>query len=316
MTYVLLILGFILLIKGADWLVEGASSLAHRYGISTLVIGLTIVSLGTSAPELVVNILATLRGSTDLALGNILGSNITNILLILGVSAIIYPIALKRNTVWKEIPFAVLAALVLFLFVNDVSIDHGTVSTLGRVDGLVLLSFLLIFLYYVFAIAKDGVDEDTKVKKRSVRVSILYILGGVLGLLLGGQWIVQGALEITIIFGISETLVGLTIVAIGTSLPELATSVVAAYKKHTDIVVGTIVGSNILNIFLVLGIVAVIRPTPFSIDLNLDIFIVLASTVFLFLAMFIGKRHTLQRWQGIGFILLYIGYFTFVILRG
>ncbi|MDP4000695.1 MAG: calcium/sodium antiporter [bacterium] len=316
MTYVLLILGFVLLIKGADWLVDGASSLAHRYGISTLVIGLTIVSLGTSAPELVVNILATIQGSTDLALGNILGSNITNILLILGVSAVIYPIALKRNTVWKEVPFALLAVIVLFLFVNDVSIDHGSFSILGRVDGLVLLAFLIIFLYYIFAIAKDGTEEDVKIKKRSLHMSILLILSGVLGLLLGGQWIVKGALGIAELFGASETLVGLTIVAIGTSLPELAASVMAAYKKQADIVIGTVVGSNILNIFLVLGTVSVIRPIPFSIDLNVDLFIVLASTVFLFLAMFVGKRHTLQRWQGIGFVLLYIGYFAFVILRG
>lgn len=295
---------------------DGASSLAARYGIPSLVIGLTIVSLGTSAPELAVNILAGIRGSSDLAVGNILGSNIANIFLILGIAAVIYPVSLQRNTIWKEIPFSLLAVLVLFFVANDISINGDPIAVLSVSDGLILISFLLIFLYYVYAIAKDSNEEITPIKKRSIEITVLMITAGILGLFFGGKWIVEGAVQLAGHFGVSETLIGLTIVAVGTSLPELATSMAAAYKRQSDILVGNIVGSNIFNIFFILGILAVITPTSFKPELNFDILIVLTATLFLFLFMFIGKKHKLERWQGISFVLFYIGYLTFIILRG
>jgi cation:H+ antiporter len=309
MSYALLIIGFLILIKGAGWLVDGASSLAKKFGVPSLVIGLTIVALGTSAPELAVNILAALKGSTDLALGNILGSNIANILLILGSTALIYPVVIQRSTIWKEIPFAMFAVLILALLVNKGAL-------LGRIDGAILLVFFLIFLYYVSTITKNGTEESTDIKSRSTSQSAWLIFFGIIALVFGGKWIVDGAIQITALFGVSESLVGLSIIAVGTSLPELATSVVAAHKKQTDIVVGNIVGSNIMNILLVLGVTSMIRPLSFSTALNLDIYIVVGATLLMFLTVFVGKKHTIQRWQGGLFLFLYIGYLSFVLFRG
>ncbi|MBI2633451.1 MAG: calcium/sodium antiporter [Parcubacteria group bacterium] len=315
LIYILFVLGFVILIKGADFLVDGSSSLAKRLKISDIVIGLTIVAFGTSAPELVVNILASAQGSTDLAVGNILGSNIFNILMILGVAAIIFPLSVKRGTIWKEIPFAFLAAFLVAIIGNDLLIDGATESQLGRIDGIILLSFFIIFLIYVFGISKvEG--SKTSVKIYSYSRTILMIAGGLVGLVLGGKWIVDGAVEIARAFGASEALIGLTIVAAGTSLPELATSAIAAYKKNADIAVGNAVGSNIFNIFFVLGISAIIRPLPFSSGLNIDAIVVLVVTALLFLAMFVGKKHILERWQGIVFIILFVIYIAYLILRG
>lgn len=316
MSYVLLIIGFIVLIKSASWLVDGSSSLARQFGIPSLVIGLTIVSLGTSAPELAVNVIAGIKGSSDLAVGNILGSNIANILLILGVAAMIYPLALKRNTIWKEIPFSLLAVLVLFFMANDISLNGDPIAVLSISDGLTLVSFLLIFLYYVYTIAKDNKEESVEIKKRSVRIAVLMIITGAFGLFFGGKWIVDGAIQLASQFGVSETLIGLTIVAVGTSLPELATAMAAAYKRQADILVGNVVGSNIFNIFFILGAVAIITPTSFKPQLNFDILIVLAATLFLFLSMFIGKKHKLERWQGVMFVGLYVAYLTVAVIRG
>lgn len=314
---VLFVLGFVFLIKGADWLVSGASSLANKLGVSALVIGLTIVAFGTSAPELTVNLLASFQGSTDIAIGNIIGSNIANILLILGVSAIIFPLSVQRGTVWREIPFAVLAVLVVTIMANDVLLDGSALSALSRIDGLVLLSFFAIFIYYIFSIAKQPNNTDeTEIKLYSTSKSILMILGGLGGLVLGGKWIVDGAVLFATQIGISEALIGLTVVAIGTSLPELATSAVAAYKKNVDIAVGNVIGSNIFNIFWILGISASITPLPFSSELGLDLTVVTMVTLLLFLAFFIGKKHTLERWQGFLFVALYIAYIIFLVLRG
>ncbi|MDO8474051.1 MAG: calcium/sodium antiporter [bacterium] len=318
LTYLLLIVGFVALIKGAGLLVDGASSLAKRLGVSALVIGLTIVAFGTSTPELIVNIFASIQGNTDIAIGNILGSNIFNILFVLGISAVIYPLAVKRGTVWKEIPLALLAVIVLALMANDAFIDNGSLSALTRIDGLILISFFIIFLYYVFGISKvESADTvETTPRKHSLLRSYLMIGGGLVGLIIGGKWVVDGATAFATSLGMSEALIGLTIVAVGTSLPELATSTVAAYKKDVDIAVGNIVGSNIFNIFWILGLSAVIRPLPFSQILMSDVFMTVIATLLLFAALFIGKRHILERWQGICFIALYVGYVVYLVIRG
>jgi cation:H+ antiporter len=315
LTYILFVLGFVVLIKGADFLVGGASSIAKRFKISNIVIGLTIVAFGTSAPEFIVNIFASLQGNADIAIGNILGSNIANIFLILGISAMIYPLVTKRNTVWKEIPFSLLAVIVLGFLVNDVLIDGATLSVLSRIDGLILLSFFAIFLYYTFGIAKvSGSDqEENDVKELSSWKSILFILLGLTGLVFGGKWIVDGAVKIAEVFNMSQSLIGLTVIAIGTSLPELATSTVAAYKKQTDIAIGNIVGSNIFNIFWILGLSSFIHPIPFSSSSGFDVFVTIFASVILFLIMFIGRKHVIQRWQGFSMVLLYIIYVVVLI---
>ena len=314
--YILLVAGFVLLIKGADVLVDGASSFAKKFGISSLVIGLTIVAFGTSAPELIVNLFASIQGNTDIAIGNILGSNIANILLILGISAVIYPLAIQKGTVFKEIPLSLLAIIVVAIMANDMLIDNKSFSELTRIDGLVLVSFFIIFLYYTFGISKvEGENTSNHIKDRSVIKSVLMAIGGLIALTIGGKWVVDSAMEIALNIGISQAVIGLTVVAIGTSLPELATSAVAAYKKNTDIAVGNIVGSNIFNIFWILGISAIINPLPFSSLLMRDVIATVIATVLLFLFMFVGKRHHLERWQGFAFILVYIIYISVIVYR-
>ena len=284
LTYTLFIVGFYFLIKGADWLIEGASSVAKKFKVSNLMIGLTVVSFGTSAPELIVNIFASFKGSGDLAIGNIIGSNIANILLILGISAIIFPLAVRKGTVNKEIPLNLLAVFVLWLLANDQLIDNVVFSTLSRIDGAIFLAFFVIFMYYTLGLSKvEGESEE--VEKYSLWKSILMIVGGIVALALGGQWIVDGAIKIAFKFGMSESLVGLTIVAVGTSLPELAASAMAAYKHKADIAIGNVVGSNVFNIFWILGASAIIRPIIFSPALNFDIYFMAFITVLLFLFM-------------------------------
>lgn len=315
LTYVLFVIGFFILIKGADLLVDGASSIAQKFRISPLVIGLTIVAFGTSAPELVVNIFASASGNAEIAIGNVLGSNIANILLILGISAAIYPLASKRNTVWKEIPLCLLATLVLGAMANDILIDGAGLSILSRIDGFILIAFFVIFLYYTFGIAKvSGGDSDIEIKKYGLGKSALFIILGLAGLVLGGQWIVDGAVKIAEYFGISQSLIGLTIVAVGTSLPELATSAIAAYKKQSDIAIGNVVGSNIFNIFWILGLSSAIRPLPFNPAANIDILMTIGATLILFLLMFVGKRNIIERWQGVFMVVLYFIYTGFLVL--
>lgn len=314
LTYILFVIGFVLLISGANLLVEGSSSIAKKLNISSIVIGLTIVAFGTSAPEFIVNIFASVQGNTEIAIGNIMGSNIANILLILGVSSIIYPLATQENTVWKEIPLSLLAAILLGVMVNDTLIDGGTFSGLTRIDGIVFLSFFIIFLYYTFGISKvSGENTDLEIKEMSFMKSSFYVAGGLLGLVFGGKWIVDGAIKIAEGFNVSQSLIGLTVVAIGTSLPELATSAVAAYKKQSDIAIGNVVGSNILNIFWILGFSSVINPLPFSKDSAIDIIMTIVSSLILFLIMFVGKKHTVERWQGVIMIIIYIGYVAYLI---
>lgn len=315
LTYFLFVVGFVLLIKGADWLVDGASSIARKLKISNIVIGLTIVAFGTSAPELIVNIMASIRGNSDIAIGNVVGSNIANILLILGISAIIFPLAVKKGTVFKEIPLSLLAVLALWFMANDILLDGATANTLGMIDGFIFILFFIIFLYYTFGISK-ATGQEEKVKELKVGTSVFMVLAGIVALTVGGNWIVEGAILIAKQLGISEALIGLTIVAIGTSLPELATSAMAAYKKNPDIAMGNVVGSNIFNIFWILGVSALIHPINFSAIMNFDIYFLVFTTALLFTVMFIGKRHILERWQGVLFILIYVAYIVYLIARG
>ena len=318
---ILFIFGFICLIKGADFLVEGASSIAKKYNISNLVIGLTIVAFGTSMPELIVSAFASAEGSVGVAMGNIIGSNISNTLLILGVSAIIYPLLVKRSTVNKEIPLSLLAVMAVWLMVNDKIIDGNIVNALSRIDGLILILFFIIFIYYTFGIKKiqSGILEeigDEKIKQYKFLTAAGLVFMGLVGLFVGGKWIVDGAILFAKYFGVSETLIGLTIVAIGTSLPELAASGMAAYKKKTDIAVGAVVGSNIFNLFWVLGISAIIRPMPFDASLNYDFLFLFVITILALLLIFIGKKNVIGRKEGWILVSLYIVYIIFLIFRG
>ena len=317
LPYILLVAGFILLIKGAGFLVNGASSIARRFNVSDLVIGLTIEAFGTSTPELFVNIFASFKGNTDIAIGNVLGSNIANIFLILGVSAVIYPLTVTKGTVWKEIPFSLLAILVLGVLANDRLIDKSTSSALTRADGLVFLFFFIIFLYYSGSIAKriEGMEENVPAKQYGLARSFLWVMFGLIGLTLGGKWIVDGAVQLATRFGMRQSLVGLTIVAVGTSLPELATSAMAAYKRNIEIAVGNVVGSNIFNIFFVLSASSIIKPLPFKETNNIDIGMVILAELLLFAFMFTGRKRLLDRWEGVVFLLLYTAYIIFLIVQ-
>jgi len=319
LTYVLLIVGFVLLIKGADLLVYGASSIARTLRVSDLVIGLTIVAFGTSTPELVVNVFAAIKANADIAIGNIVGSNIFNILIILGLSSLIFPLIVTHSTVWIEIPLTLVAAVLLGLLANDHLLMHGSLHGLSRIDGLILLICFAVFLYYVLYIAgkgKSSNDASTAIKQHNLKRTVLMIILGLTGLFVGAKFVVDGAISLASALGVSQSLIALTIVAAGTSLPELATSVVAAYKKNSDIAVGNIVGSNIFNIFFILGISALIRPIPLQPKSNIDIGVAVFASLALFIVMFSGKKGVLDRWEGLLFIASYIGYLVFLIMQG
>ena len=317
LIYLLFIIGFIILIKGADLLVEGASAIAKKFKISNLVIGLTVVAFGTSMPEMFVNLFASVSGNSAIAIGNILGSNIANILLILGIAALIYPLKVTKGTVWKEIPLSLLAALMIGVMANDIRLDQGPMDVLTRTDGLALIGFFIIFIFYSFSIAKNQTDTGSVSApgNLSFKKSIIFIIIGLAGLGLGGKWIVDGAMSLALAFGVSQSLIGLTIVAVGTSLPELATSAMAAYRKNADIAVGNIVGSNIFNIFWILGLSSIIKPLPFTPQNSLDIGMAILATIMLFVWMFIGKRRILQPWQGMVFIMVYFAYIIILIFQ-
>ncbi len=307
-------LGLALLVFGANWLVDGASALAKRLGVSALVIGLTIVAFGTSAPELIVNLFASAGGNSDIAIGNVLGSNIANVLLILGIAASIFPLAVTKGTVWKEIPLGLLAVLLLAVMMQDAAIDGAASSALTRIDGLVLIAFFIIFLYYTFGIGKvEGGDGD--VRAVPLPLASLLVVGGLVGLGFGGKLVVDAAVSMAGALGVSEAVIGLTIVAVGTSLPELVTSAVAAAKRNVDIAVGNVVGSNIFNVFWILGLSATVRPLPASPTLGRDLAVAIGAMLLLFLAMFVGRRHTLERWQGFGFTALYAAYVVFLVIQ-
>ena len=317
-SILLMLVGFVFLIKGADFLVEGATALARKYEVSDLVIGLTVVAFGTSLPELFVNLFAVVEKNVEIAIGNVIGSNVANILLILGTSAVIYPLAVSRGTVWREIPFSLFAAILLGILANDRYMYGSGASVLSRIDGLIFLTFFIIFLLYSFRIAKkiNGMNGYVPHTRMPNSKAILWILLGLIGLALGGKWIVEGAVYLASLLGASQSLVGLTIVAIGTSLPELATSAVAAFKKNVEIAVGNVVGSNIFNIFMVLGISSTIRPIPFQPRDNTDIGVIIIASLIFFCCMFLGKKHILGRWKGLMFLMFYVVYIIFIIYRG
>ncbi len=298
-------------------LVDGASAIARKLRISDLVVGLTIVAFGTSAPELLVNIMAGINNSADLAIGNVIGSNISNILLILGVAGLIRPLSIGKGTVWKEIPFALLGVAILFVMANDNLIEGVGFSQITRSDGIVLLGFFAIFMYYTYGISRvQGEKDADKPTLMRMPKAAIYVLLGALGLGFGSDWVVKGAIHVATAFGLSESLIGLTIVAIGTSLPELVTAAVAAFKKQADIAIGNVVGSNIFNIFFVLGISSTVAPIAFSPILNIDIAICGIATIILMLTVFIGRKHEVERWQSAFFLSAYIGYIVYLVMRG
>lgn len=318
LSILFLIIGFLILIKGADFLVDGAVSVAAKYKVAPIVIGLTIVAFGTSAPELAVNVFSSLEGNTSLALGNVLGSNILNILLILGISSIIYPLTTKQNTVWKEIPFSLLAAVTIFVMANDKLISGESTTYINMSEGIILLFFFVIFLYYTFGISKvEGDGDDIEIKNYTMKKSVFLIVAGLTGLVLGGKWIVDGAITIATAFNLSQEIIGLTIIALGTSLPELATSVIAATKKQTDIAIGNVVGSNIFNIFFILGISSLINPLEINTieNTNIDLGMTIFASLILFVLLFIGKRHVIEKSQGLFMVITYIAYVGFLISR-
>ncbi|WP_073002678.1 calcium/sodium antiporter [Mariniphaga anaerophila] len=303
----LLILGFVILIKGADWMVNGASALAKKYNVSDLVIGLTIVAFGTSAPELVVNIVASSQNLNDIVLGNVLGSNIANLFLVLGITGIVYPLVVQSSTTWREIPLSLLAVVFLFLLSNNFFM--GGAPLISRADGLVLLLMFGLFMYYVYRLSKsDEAPKEEIVSNVSGFKMYAFIVLGLAGLVFGGRLVVNNAVEIATFLGLSEKIIGFTVVAIGTSLPELATSVVAAIKKNTNIAVGNIIGSNIFNIFLVIAVSAVVRPVAFNTVFNTDLYLLAGGTLFLFIAMFTGGKKKLDRWEALILLLVYLGY--------
>lgn len=296
---------------------EGASSLARKLKVSDLVIGLTVVSFGTSAPELLVSVIASLKGSSQVVIGNILGSNIANILLILGVSAFIYPLKVTKNTVFKEIPLCLLSSVLVLLLANDRFIDKLEISQITRIDGIVLILFFIIFIYYTFGIARDlNEAQENIVKQFGFLKSIVLITAGLSALVWGGKLVVDNALKIADMLNISEGFVGLTIVAVGTSLPELFTSVIAALKKNADIAVGNVIGSNIFNVFFILGISAVIKPLPFVANNHTDAMVAIFASLLLFIFMFTGKWKRIDRWEGVVFMMAYVSYILFLLNRG
>ena len=307
---ILLIVGLVLLVKGADWLVDGASVLAKKNNVSDLAIGLTIVAFGTSAPELVVNAVAASGNYPDIVFGNIIGSNNFNLFVILGLSGLIIPLSVQSSTVWKEIPYSLFAAIALFFLANNYFLSDS--KELSIWDAGILLVFFAAFLYYVATQLKsEPSTESLDIKDYSTQKIWGLIVIGLIGLVGGGKLVVDNAVSMAQSLGVSEKIIGLTIVAAGTSLPELATSVVAAMKKNADIAIGNIVGSNIFNIFLILGVSGMIRPLAFNSSFNTDLYLLAGGTIFLFLAMFTGKRHKLDRWEAFVLLatyLLYTGY--------
>lgn len=322
----LLLVGFAILILGADFLVNGASSVAKKYGISNLAIGLTVVAFGTSMPELIVSLLSALNGKNDASFGNVIGSNNFNLLFILGIAGIIYPLVVQRNTVKYEVPLSLLAALVLFVLVNDTMLWGAPQTTgsgadgkeiiyggmLGRYDAVILLLFFGLFMLYIYRTMKhtSELEEGEPIKIMPNWKSVGMVILGLAMLIGGGELVVDNAIDIAHQLEISEKIIGLTILAAGTSLPELATSAVAAYKKNTDIAIGNVVGSNIFNIFFILGITGVVHPIPFNAAMNFDLYVLGASSVLLMVFMFTLNTRKLDRWEA---LMMFIGYIVYAV---
>ena len=315
------VIGIVLIIAGANYLTEGASALARRFGVSPLVVGLTIVAFGTSSPELIVSLMSALKGNSDIAMGNVVGSNIFNVLVIGGITALVAPITVTRSTVRREIPLVLLASLVLSVMALD-RVFAGTGATeniLSRSEGIVLLCFFLIFLTYTFAIAKgDPSDPHTApapTKHYPLWLLVVFIIGGLGGLVLGGELFVDAASSIARTLGMSEGFIGLTIVAAGTSLPELATSVAAALKKEPEIAVGNIVGSNIFNIFFILGTTATVTPIRIGGVSSLDFLVMSFSAILLYVFAVLFGQRVIKRAEGAVLVLCFVLYTAYLIAQ-
>ncbi|MUP37775.1 calcium/sodium antiporter [Labilibaculum euxinus] len=308
----LILVGFVLLIKGADWMVSGSSALAKKNNISNIAIGLTIVAFGTSTPELVVNSFASFQGHSDIVFGNVIGSNNFNLFIILGIVGLISPIVVQSNTVWKEIPLSLFAVVILYLLCNSFFFQETAVLT--RLDGLVLIVMFGLFLFYVYKQLKtETLVPEIAIIPMSTRKIWSLIFIGLSGLVLGGKLVVDNAVEVASSMGVSEKIIGLTIVAAGTSLPELVTSVVAVMRKNNDIAIGNIIGSNIFNIFLILSVSSFIRPIEFAPLFNTDLYILAGGTIFLFIAMFTGVKKKLDRWEAALLLVSYLAYTVYLI---
>lgn len=309
----MIIAGFVLLTVGANILINGATGLAAKFNISNLVIGLTVVAFGTSAPELVVNVVAAIEGSNEIALTNVLGSNSINTFVILGLSALFYPLLAQRSTIRVEIPLSLFAAVVVLVLGSGMFLSP--VKGLSRLDGVFLLFCFTLFIIYIFYLGRKGKAPvaDENYKPMGIAKAVSLVVGGLACLAIGAEMIVRSAVNLAVSWGVSQAVVGVTIVALGTSLPELATSVAAAYKKSSDIAVGNIIGSNIFNVFLVLGVSAVIRPLPMYPNLVADAAVAASgSLLVLFFAVF-GKKHTLKRIHGIILLAVYAAYLAWII---
>ncbi|MFN3840332.1 MAG: calcium/sodium antiporter [Cyclobacteriaceae bacterium] len=316
LNIILLLAGFVILIKGAEYMVNGASSVAKRMNISTLVIGLTIVAFGTSAPELTVNVINSAYGRNEAIFGNIIGSNIFNLMMILGVTGLIYPLVVQQQSVKYEVPLSFIAILIMYLLVNDVLFFNDTTNLLSRIDAFILLIGFGVFMFYIYRSMRQKPDfEEEDIKIMSLPVSLGLVVLGVALLIGGGYLVTENAVGIAQKFGLSEKLIGLTILAVGTSLPELATSAVAAYKKKTDIAIGNVIGSNIFNIFFILAINGLIRPIEFNSVLNTDMKVLAGGTIVLLIAMFTLNRNKVDRWEAFIFLMLYIAYTCYLIIR-
>lgn len=316
MKYVFLVLGLVLLVKGADLFVTGASSVARRFHIPSLIIGLTIVAFGTSAPELAVSVTSALNGQSDISVGNVVGSNMFNLLVVVGIAAFILPFKVKETIIAKEFPFVLLSCLALIVLTFDVPLGNGTASLLNRTDGLVLLMFFGIFMYYLLSVAlkavKENKDEEVMVSLGLSR-SLIYLVIGLAAIVWGGDMTVDAASAIAMDFGMSEAMVGLTIVAVGTSLPELMTSVVAARKGESDIALGNVIGSNIFNVFFILGLTAFITPVTVSPAVAFDALLLAAISLIAFLFALTDRRFS--KGEGMVLAALYAAYMIFVIWR-
>lgn len=313
MDYVLIIVGFVILAVSADALVNGASALAKQFRISNLVIGLTVVAFGTSAPELVVNLIASANGTSEIALTNILGSNAINTFVILGISALICAIPAQASSIRFDIPLSILAGVLVFFMGTDFASSNEAFKGISRWDAAILLLVFVLFTIHSVKTAHDTVEIPDDVKPIKKPWALLLILGGLCGLVLGGNWIVKSAVRIAASWGVSEAVIGVTIVALGTSLPELATSAVAAIRGNTDLAIGNVIGSNIFNVFFVLAVSGLIRPLPGYANIGMDALMATLSSLLLWLFVFIGKKHSINRWQGGLLLLIYIAYLFWLI---
>jgi len=318
--WIYLLGGLALILAGANYLTDGASAVARKFRISDLVIGLTIVAFGTSAPELAISMISAINGNADIALGNIVGSNIFNMLMIVGCTALVMPISVEPSTLSKEIPLVILSSLALYFCALDIFIDGAPTNIISRTDGLLLLCFFLIFMRYTFSIARQPGEQKEFEKKASQKkvatwLAIVYIVGGLAALVFGGDIFVDGASGIARKSGVSESVIALTLVAAGTSLPELATSVVAAIKKNPGIAIGNVVGSSLFNVFFIIGSVATVRPLNVVGITPVDFYVLIGTSVLFWLFGMVIKKRTITRVEGGIMVAAFIAYTVYLIIN-